>query len=174
MLSLQALLALVLLAASPAAVDGASLEAQVKAAYLFKLASFVRWPAPLAEGDSFKICVAGREDIAGLLMAFANGKQIENRSVSVAQIASPQSPQLAACRMLFLGRGAQTAGMLISATRGQPVLIVTDRTAGTRGGVIEFMEVGGKVRFAVDRREATSRKLALDSELFHVAAEVER
>jgi hypothetical protein len=174
MRSLQAVLALVSVAAGPAAADGASLEAQVKAAYLFKLASFVRWPAPLTDGDSFKICVSGREDIASQLMAFANGKQIENRPVSVMQIASPQSPQLAACRMLFLGRGAQTASTLISATRGQPVLIVTDRTAGTRGGAVEFMEVGGKVRLAVDRREATSRKLALDSELFHVAAEVER
>lgn len=174
MRSLQALLALVLFATAPVAAEGVSLEAQVKAAYLFKLASFVRWPAPVADGASFNICVAGREDIAGLLTAFANGKQIGNRSVAVTQIGSPQSPQVAGCRMLFLGRGAQTASTLIAMTRGQPVLIVTDRAGGTRGGVVEFMEEGGKVRLAIDRREATARKLALDSELFHVAAEVAR
>ena len=174
MRSLGAFLALALLAGSPAATAAASLEAQVKAAYLFKLASFVRWPAPVDDGDSFRICVAGRDDIAGLLTAFAKGKQIENRPVSVAELGTAQSQQAANCRMLFLGRGAKTADTLISATKGQPVLIVTDRTSGTRGGVVEFLEQDGKVRLAIDRRQAVARKLALDSELFTVAAEVER
>ncbi len=41
-----------------------------------------------------------------------------------------------------------------------------------RGGVIEFMLDGGKVRLAVDRSEATSHKLELSSKLMDVAAEV--
>ena len=36
-------------------------EAEVKAAYLYKLASFVRWPDGGA--GAFRICVAGRSDI---------------------------------------------------------------------------------------------------------------
>lgn len=174
MRNLSAFLALGLLAGHPATVTAASLEAQVKAAYLFKLASFVRWPAPVGDGDSFRICVAGRGDIAGLLTSFAKGKQIGSRPVSVMELGTAQSQQANSCRMLFLGRGSKTADSLISATRGAPVLVVTDRTSGTRGGVVEFLEQGGKVRLAIDQRQATARKLALDSELFTVAAEVER
>lgn len=174
MRSLSAFLALALLTGSPAVSAAVSLEAQVKAAYLFKLASFVRWPSPIGDGDSFRICVAGRDDIAGLLTSFAKGKQIESRPVLVTQVGAAQSLQAANCRMLFLGRGAKTADSLISATRGAPVLIVTDRASGTRGGVIEFLEQDGKVRLAVDQRQAVARKLALDSELFTVAVEVER
>jgi hypothetical protein len=173
-LNLGAFLALALLAGEPVAGAAASLEAQVKSAYLFKLASFVRWPAPVGDGDPFRICIAGRSDIAGLLASFANGKQIENRPVSVMELGPAQTQQAANCRMLFLGRGAKTATALISATRDQPVLIVTDRTSGTRGGVIEFVEQNGRVRLAIDQRQAVARKLALDSELFNVAAEIER
>lgn len=174
MRSVRAFLALVLIGAAPIGAHGASLEAQVKAAYLFKLASFVRWPQPLGGGDSFKICIAGRNDIVGLLTAFADNKQIESRPVAVTQVGSAQAQQVAGCRMLFVGRGAKSADALIAATNGGPVLVITDRTEGTRGGVIEFLEQGGKVRLAINQRQATARKLALDSKLFNVAAEVER
>lgn len=170
---MSVVVALALSATGPIAASAASLEAQVKSAYLFKLASFVRWPVPLTEGEPFRICVAERADIAGLLAAFANGKQIGNRAVTVSEVGSGQA-QLANCRMLFLGRGAKTASVLISATKGEPVLTVTDRTSGTRGGVVEFIEQDGKVRLAIDQRQATTRRLALDSELFTVAAEVQR
>ena len=44
-----------------APVAGAASEAQVKAAYLVKLASFVSWPVSAA-GDTFRICTSGRPD----------------------------------------------------------------------------------------------------------------
>lgn len=174
MSSLRAMLALVLIVSAPVGAQNAPIEAQVKATYLFKLASFVRWPAPLDDGDPFKICIAGRDDIAGLLTALAVGKQIEDKPVAVSAIAGADPRQLMGCRMLFIGRGAKTATALISATDGASVLVITDRTAGTRGGVVEFMERSGKVRLAIDKRQAIARKLTLDSKLFNVAAEIER
>lgn len=152
--------------------QAATPEVEVKAAYLFKLASFVRWPNPLAGDDPFRICVAGRPDIGGALGTMARNQQVSGRPVAVVQLAGTQAQQAQSCQILFVGRGPQTARTMLQATSGAPVLTVTDRSAGTRGGVIEFMLGGGKVRLAIDRGEANARKLELSSKLMDVAAEV--
>lgn len=168
---LAALLAPVLLAAaSGTPLPAATPEVQVKAAYLFKLAAFVRWPNP--GPDAFRICVSGRADIAGTLSSLTHDQQVGGKRVAVIQLAAAQAQDAPGCQMLFLGRGAETARALMKAAAGNPVLTVTDRTGGTHGGVIEFMDEGGKVRLAIDRSEANAHRLELSSKLMDVAAEV--
>ena len=80
---LCALAAAVLLAAvQPAPVRAATPEARVKAAYLYKMASFVRWPAGAA-GGAFRICIAGRPDIAGAVADLTGNQQVEGRPIAV-------------------------------------------------------------------------------------------
>ena len=168
---LPAILAVMFLLADPGTpLRSATPEVQVKAAYLFKLAAFVRWPSP--GPDAFRICVSGRADIAGTLSALTHDQQVGGKKVAVVQLAAAQAQEAPDCQMLFLGRGAETARAMLKATAGNPVLTVTDRTGGTHGGVIEFMDEGGKVRLAIDRSEASTHKLELSSKLMDVAAEV--
>jgi len=145
-------------------------EVQVKAAYLFKLAAFVRWPGDAAAANPFTICVAGRADIAGSLATLTRDQQVDGKRVAVVALGAGQDA--AGCQVLFLGRGAETARAMLKATAGGPVLTVTDRSGGTRGGVIEFMLERGKVRLSVDRGAANSHKLELSSKLMDAAAEV--
>lgn len=158
------------LAGASSPLPAATPEVQVKAAYLFKLAAFVRWPSPATE--AFRICVAGRADIAGSLVALTRGQQVDGKSIAVVQLAPAQAGDASGCQVLFVGRGADTARAMLKASAGNPVLTVTDRNGGTRGGVIEFMVAGGKVRLSIDRSEASSHKLELSSKLMDVAAEV--
>lgn len=153
---------------APAA--AATSEAEVKAAYLYKLASFVRWP-----GDSsgpFRICVAGRGDVAGVLGQLVRGQQVAGRPIAVEQLTSAQADRAKACQVLFLGRGTAAATSMFAATRGLPVLTVGDRNDGTRGGIIDFMMRDGHVRLAIDRGAADDHHLKLSSKLLDVAVTV--
>lgn len=155
--------------AAPA--PAATPEAEVKAAYLYKLAAFVRWPNENAFGASFKICVAGRSDIAGVLGQLVRGQQVVGRPVAVEQLTSAQGPRTRDCQVLFVGRGS-AANALFSAAHGSPVLTVGDRNNGTRGGVVDFVLRDGRVRLAIDRRAADAQHLELSSKLLDVAVTV--
>jgi hypothetical protein len=152
--------------------SAATPEAEVKAAYLYKLASFVRWPDEDAFGGAFRICVAGRSDVAGVLVQLVRGQQVAGRPVAVEQLTFAQADRARTCQVLFVGRGATAAHAMLSAARGQPVLTVGDRNNGTRGGVVDFVLRDGRVRLAIDRGAADDQHLELSSKLLDVALTV--
>jgi hypothetical protein len=147
-------------------------EAQIKAAYLFKFASFVRWPDPAGTGD-FRICVSGRPDVAAVLRQLAADDRIGGRGVVVAQLDAADSDSARSCAILFVGRGRELARALESAAGSAPVLIVTDREGGTQGGAVEFVLRDGRVRFVVHRSAAQGRRLELSSKLLDAALMVQ-
>jgi hypothetical protein len=163
-----------LLLAGSAPIHAATPEALVKAAYLHKIASFVRWPVEASVDDSFRMCVAGRDDIADVLELLTRDERIGGRQIGVSRIGAAQSDQAGNCQILFVGRGPETARSLLAATGNSPVLTVTDRSTGTRGGAIEFLIRDGRVRFAINRSRAEARRLEFSAKLLEVAVEVER
>lgn len=161
-----------LLAAPAASASAAAREAEVKAAYLYKLASFVRWPSDSHPGGAFRICVTGRGDIAEVLAQLVHGERVAGRPVAVRQL-TPSRPERARdCQVLYVGRGAATSRALFAAVRGQPVLTVGDRDNGTSGGVIDCVMRDGRVRLAIDRSAAARQHLELSSKLLDVAVAV--
>jgi hypothetical protein len=162
----------ILLAPFSVSASAASPEADVKAAYLYKLASFVRWPDEGRSGGAFNICVAGRGDIAGVLAQLVRGQRVAGHTVAVQQLTSAQAERARDCQMLFVGRGAAATRALLAAVRGQPVLTVGDRNNGTAGGVIDFVMRDGRVRLAIDRGAAEGQHLELSSKLLDVAVKV--
>jgi hypothetical protein len=159
------------LAPCPDPARAATPEAEVKAAYLYKLASFVRWPNESTVGGSFKICVAGRGDVAGVLGQLVRGQQVAGRPISIEELTAAQTVRTRGCQVLFVGRGS-AAGALFSAARGFPVLTVGDRNNGARGGVVDFLLRDGRVRLAIDRGAADLQHLELSSKLLDVAVTV--
>jgi hypothetical protein len=162
------LLAVAMCVARPAL---AATEAQVKAAYLIKLAAFVRGPQP-SPASTFRICTFGRPDISASLAQLARGQRLEGKPIELAMLDNRSNADVRGCRVLFVGRAGDAARGLMAAVARAPVLVVTDRKSGTRSGVVEFVEVGGRVRLAVDRANATVRQLELSSKLLDIAVEV--
>jgi hypothetical protein len=150
-------------------------EAEVKAAYLYKLASFVQWP-PTAFADAtapLRICVAGRSDIYDVVEGLTRDQEASGRRL-MAQAVDAAKPETAAqCQILFIGRGEAAARALLSQAGQRPILTVTDRTGGTRGGIIEFVVADGNIRFSIHRRAAEARQLELSSKLLAVAESIE-
>jgi len=153
--------------------NAATPEAEVKAAYLYKLASFVQWPANEGDG-AFKFCVVGRSDVAAVLQQLVRGQQVDGRPLAVEQLNAARADAAKGCQILFFGRGPDTARTLLGATRGLPVLTVGDRNNGTQGGVVDFLIRDGHVRLAIDRGDADSRHLGLSSKLLSVAVAVDQ
>ncbi len=167
------LVGLYLFAAAPA--QPAVSEAQIKAAYLYKLASFVRWP-PAAFGDQaapLRICVSGRDDVFDVVAALTHGQFASGHALVAETIDAAHPDAVGRCQILFLGRGQAAARALMAQAGTKPVLTVSDRSAGTRGGIVEFVLVGGTIRFSVNRHAAEARQLVVSSKLLAVAVSVE-
>ena len=156
---------------APAA--AATPEARVKAAYLYKLASFVRWPDETGQAGRFRFCVAGSKEISQVLTDLVRGERVLGMPISVEQVGAAATAQARQCDILFVARGRDAARALIGAAGGQPILTVADRNGGTNGGVVDFILRDGKVRFVIDRRAARRQQLELSSKLLDTALAVE-
>ncbi len=142
-------------------------EYQVKAAYLYNFGRFVKWPAGVAagKGDSFPVCVLGRDPFGPILDSTLAGEALEGKPVVIRRITRPQDAT--DCRILFVSSTEEIdqAG----------VLTVSDIPGfSRRGGMIQFVVEGDRVRFEINLASTESARLVLSSELLKVAAAVRR
>ena len=165
--------------ASPAAWAGEAQAAevtqqQVEAAYLYKFGSYVTWPdsAFVNPGSPVVIGVAQADSLATTLESLVAGHTIAGRAVAVRRIHT--ADQLAGVQMLFIGDGASAeAGDLFEASRGMPILVVTEGGRGLDlGGAISFVIVDERVRFDVSLTAVQKNGLKLSALLLSVAHEV--
>ena len=151
-------------------------EYDVEAAYLCQIPKFVQWPGPASPtGKTFPICVIGQNPFGHALEDDAQGEQIQGLPLEVKTIASAR--EAGECRILFMGGSSTTdeiAGVL-AAVRGAPVLTVSDMADFTsRGGVIQFVLIGSRVRFRINLGNAQRAGIKLSSQLLRVAVSIER
>ena len=151
-------------------------EYQVKAAYLYNFGRFVKWPPGLAagKGDSFPVCVLGRDPFGPILDSTLAGEALDGKPVVIRRIARPQDA--ADCRILFVSSTEENHLKEILAAIDQAgVLTVSDMPGfSRRGGMIQFVVEGDRIRFEINLATAESAKLVLSSELLKVAAAVRR
>jgi hypothetical protein len=172
---LRAVLALTLAAWTTPAAAGSALEGAIKAAYLYKLAPFVTWPASaLPEGAGpFRICVVGADPFDGALEDVVRGQRAQGHAIMVRRMASIGAEGAATCHIMFVTGGpTQPFGTALRAATGLPVLTVTDRSRGVPGGMIEFVMQQGHVRFVIHKGMAEASGLQISSKLLAVAVEV--
>lgn len=161
--------------AAPADEAAQLLERRVKAALLYRFINYVEWPqsAFLSPTSPFVIGVAGAEQLAAELAEFAIGRTVLNRPLVVRRVLSPEGAKDA--HLLYVGRdmSAQFPGVLRAAPPG--ALIVTEWEHALRSGsVINFLLVGGNVRFEISLETAQRRNIRLSSRLLSVAHQVEQ
>jgi hypothetical protein len=168
------LLALWLLAgaacAQPARVD-ARLEVQVKAAYLYKFAGFVDWPAAaFARPDSpLVIGVAGNDALAAQLEQVVAGRSVGAHPLAVRRLARGDAP--AGLQGLHVLYGAGADGLaLLAAARALPLLTVGDGEAPA--GMIRFVVAEERLRFEVALGQVAPSGLKISARLLAAALRV--
>jgi YfiR/HmsC-like len=151
-------------------------EYQVKATYLYNFGRFVKWPGtfPAGKGDSFSVCVLGQDPFGSILDSTLAGEALNGKPVVLRRISKPQDA--GECRILFISaKEEKHLKEILAALDEGSVLTVSDMPDFTRrGGMIQFVLEGDRVRFEINLATAESARLVLSSELLKVAASVKR
>jgi hypothetical protein len=149
-------------------------EYQVKAAYLFNFLKFVEYPNesfmdPLAP---IVIGVIGDDPFGNALPQVVIGKTVQGRDLVIHVYRIGED--LRGAHILFISASERKRlPMILSSLRGSSVVTVAD-TEGflEAGGMIQFLNENGRIRFAINV-DATSRaKLKMSSKLLSLARAV--
>jgi hypothetical protein len=160
------------LALSGSAAGAASLEYQVKAAYLYKLVSFVDWPdgALPAPGAPVNICVVGDDPFGATLDQAAQNQQVEGRPLMVRRIET--ASKSSGCQVLYIaGSKRQSVASALQSVKGAPSLTITEASE-VRGSIIQFVVKDGRVRFTIDVAAAAQNGLTISAKLLSLALSV--
>jgi hypothetical protein len=139
-------------------------EYQVKAAYLYNFGRFVEWPANAAsaKANSFAICVLGQDPFGATLDSALASETIDGKTVVAKRISAPQDA--VTCRILFISSSEdpRLKEHLIS-LRKISVLTVSDMPHfSERGGMIQFVPDGNRIRFEVNLTNTEEAGLTLE------------
>ncbi|HWF48309.1 MAG TPA: YfiR family protein [Bryobacteraceae bacterium] len=162
--------------ASPSGERPKPTESQVQVAYLYNFGKFVQWPANSAATKSglFNICVYGQDPFGSTLNATVADGIIDGKRVVAKHIIDAN--ETLGCQILFISSSEDARlKKILETLNNAAVLTVSDMPRfSQRGGMIQFILEGNRVRFEVDLTATQSAGLALSSELLKVAAAVKR
>jgi hypothetical protein len=149
----------------------ASLEYEVKAAFLLNFTRFVQWPGP-PDRDPFRVCVFRSNPFGDALPATFEGETSQNRRVTPVHVTSPADAR--ACHAVFVPRTeSHLAEELLQALRGHAVLTVGESSNFLRqGGVVNFVVERERVRFDINAAAADAANLRVSSKLLRLARQV--
>jgi len=149
-----------------------TLEASVKAAYLYKFLAYVDWPPSTFPGGDAPhvIGVMGADAVHAELRQLVASRPAQGRPLVVRRLAA--GDPLEGLHVLYVGRGARAA-QVAPTLAGRPVLMVTDAPGGLAdGGALNFLIVEGRVRFEAAPAAAERGGLKLSARLLAVAERV--
>jgi hypothetical protein len=153
---------------------GASLEYQVKAAYLLNFTRYVEWPSQtLGPADSpVTMCVLGADPFGNVLDATIRGKTTHGRAIAVRRIRA--SSETDRCHLVFISRNTWRAQRdLPKRLRAQGLLTVGEsEDFAQEGGVIGFIIQNETVRFVVNAEASDRAGLRISSRMLSLAAAV--
>ncbi|MDY6987911.1 MAG: YfiR family protein [Thermodesulfobacteriota bacterium] len=148
-------------------------EYVLKAAFLFNFAKFVEWPAEALTDDQrvISLCVFGEDPFGGALESI-EGKTVKGRKVMTSR--SKSLADLKECHILFISRSMEKdMAWILAELRDLSVLTVGDTENFThRGGIINFVTVGNKLRFDINMKAARENGLKISSKLLKLANKV--
>jgi hypothetical protein len=168
------LLVVVMALVGPARAES-SREYQIKAAFLFNFAQFVKWP-----GDSFTsadapfcIGILGDDPFGSTLEQITRGEAIDNHRLTV--VRAQRIEDLKACQMIFVSRSeGDHLEQILSQLDSKPILTVSEvNSFAHNGGDIGFYLMDGKVRFEINPQSARRCGLKISSQLLNLGKVVE-
>ena len=165
-------LCLALLAVACRAVEppAASLELQVKAAFVYNFAKFVEWPAGSSPGDdTLTFCVMGAEPLYGELKKTLGGKTIAGRPVVARRIENRPGDQH--CNVVFVGGEKERLAEILAAATAIGALTVGDSDHfAERGGMIQLIKDENKFRFAINAEAVNRSGLRISAKLLQLSS----
>jgi len=147
-----------------AAADDRSNEYMIKAAYIYNFTKFVTWPPD--PSPTFNLCIVGQDPFNGLI------DPIQKRTVSTRPIKIYRLPNAgdstakppAPCHIVF-----SSAPMPPIKNPGVSLTVGERDHFAKAGGMIEFIEQGGRIKLLVNLGAVNKSKLKISAKLLEVA-----
>jgi len=160
-------------AASVAQAQREASEASVKAAFLYKFANYIEWPAAAFSSPAapLVIGVAGADPIAAELERIVPGRAVNGHPVLVKRMREGEG--LRGVHVLFIGNGEAPIAPTIRAAQRDGILVVTDTERGLEmGSAINFVPSGDRVAFEVSLDAAEKSGHRISARMLSVARRV--
>ncbi|MDB6021637.1 MAG: hypothetical protein JWQ04_1494 [Pedosphaera sp.] len=146
-------------------------EYQVKAAFLYNFAKFVKWPeSAFAESNSpITIGIVGEDPFGSALALAVKDKTINGHPLNLRPVTSPAEMRF--CQVVFLcQKPKRNLAETVAALKQASILTVSETDRFTEaGGMINFVMEGTKVRFEINDAAATQAGLTISSKLLNLA-----
>jgi YfiR/HmsC-like len=151
-----------------------SKEYQLKAAFLYNFTKFVEWPAArFADATSpIVVAVVGRNPFGEELENVVKGRAVNGRAITVKIVASPE--EASGAHLLFVPAGEETRLPAAALQRDAVVAVGESDAFAALGGVITFVQVGGKMRFEINIAAAERGHVKISAQLLKLATVVRR
>lgn len=149
----------------------ASVEYQVKAAFLLNFAKFIEWPADAFESEKtpITVCVFGYDPFGNALDELIKGKSINNRELLARRVS--HLPDLKTCELLFVSeKEEKRLPEILIGLKGTSTLVVGEgEDFAERGGGVQFILEANRLRFAVNLDAIQRAHLTVSSKLLALA-----
>jgi hypothetical protein len=147
-------------------------EYQVKAAFLYKFATYVRWPVSAGTDASgpFVFGVLGSNPFGSSLDDVVRAQTVRGRSIRIRTLT--RADQALACDLVFVSSSERSnLGPILAILRGAPVLTVGDMNRfAEQGGMIGLVTTGDhRIRFDINQAAIERSGLRASSQLLHLA-----
>ncbi len=150
------------------ALDAAE-EYEIKAAYLFNLGNFVKWPDKAIQ-EMVGVCILGEDPFGSNLDLIAKKeRKLQNKTVIVKRISAVTDIQQ--CAILFVSNSEKVRlAAVLSEIKEKPILTVSDMDDFVvSGGMIQFYRRDGKIRLMIDPQTLDESHLKANSQLMKIA-----
>jgi hypothetical protein len=143
-------------------------EFEIKAAFLYKFASFVEWPHD-ARNLPISICVVGQDPFGSALDRVVQDKKLNGRAFVIRRIKPGEA--IGECHILFISASERKRlKPELDRLQGAPVLTVGDMPAFCEsGGAINFAMADNRVQLEINPTAAERAGLQLSSRLLSLA-----
>ena len=152
----------------------ATVEYEVKAAFIHNFTQFIDWPPEAFEGEKspFRIGILGSGLIDKPLMNL-NGKKVDRRSLEISRVQNLD--EVSQYHAIFLNpSGNKRMRSVLHSLKGTGVLTIGDMSGfAEQCGVVNFYLKSGKVRFEVNIEASRRENLKISSKLLRLARIVE-
>jgi hypothetical protein len=146
-------------------------QSMFKALFMFNFAKYIEWPNQESERE-FIIGVYGYDDIINELNKLAAARKINNRTIVVKKVKSPD--EVPNAHLFFIPSGNSDQIEEVTAFyAGKPTLIVSDKAnLCKKGAGINYATIGGKMKFEVCKQNIISHDLNVHPKLISLGIEV--
>lgn len=148
-------------------------EYQLKAAYLYNFAKFIRWPdsAFSDQNTPLVIGVLGENPFEGKLAPLTL-RSVRNRPIKIRYFKTLKDVQT--CHLLYISSsGATETKSVINGLGTRPIITVGDsKKFAVHGGGIQFVTNRGRLRFIINLKAAKNSRVKIEAQLLSLALEV--